>query len=252
MRTETRNGVWHIGDTFDVMRTLPDASVDMILADLPYGTTQNKWDSVLPLDQLWAEYWRIAKPNAAIVLTAAQPFTSALVMSQISAFRYSLVYEKSHATGHLNANRMPMRKHEDVLMFSNLRTVYNPQKQVKKKQNVRGHKKVATSTNNYGSFDPNAERTDDLDVAFPQSIIGFSNSTTGGDRGLHPTQKPVALFEYLICTYTNPGDTVLDNTAGSGTTAVAAENMGRKWICIERDEEYSRKAIERINALPFL
>lgn len=239
------SGVWHIGDTFDVMRTLPSASVDMILCDLPYGTTQNKWDSVLPLDRLWAEYWRIAKPNTAIVLTAAQPFTSALGMSAIRNLRDSFVFEKSQATGHLNANRRPLRKHEDILVFWRDVPPYNAQKQPKPKQDQRGTKRGG-ETSNYGSHDPSAPRTDGTDVSFPCSVIKFNTSPTGGDKGLHPTQKPVALFEYLIRTYTNPSDTVLDNTAGSGTTAVAAEQSGRRWICIERDEEYSLKAMARL------
>lgn len=240
-------GEFHVGDCFEVMATLPDASVDMVLCDLPYGTTQNKWDSVLPLDRLWAEYWRVVRPSAAIVLTAAQPFTSALGMSAIIDLRDSFVFEKSQATGHLNANRRPLRKHEDVLVFCRGTLPYNPQKTSKPKRDqrpaIRGGK-----TDNYGHHDPSAPRTDAKDVSFPTSVLKFNTSSTGGDKGLHPTQKPVALFEYLIRTYTDEGMTVLDNTAGSGTTAIAAINANRRWICIERDEEYAAKAQERIAA----
>lgn len=243
------NGIFGVGDCFDLMAKLPDASVDMVLADLPYGTTRNKWDSVLPLDRLWAEYWRVCKPNAAVVLTAAQPFTSALVMSQMRHFKYDWIWQKSHSTGHLNANRMPMREHESVLIFARKRTAYNPQKQQKEAGKIRPFNKGAqTSTDCYGVNNPNAQRTDAEDVAFPKSIQKFNNAKAEGTGGIHPTQKPVALFEYLIRTYTNEGDTVLDNTAGSGTTAIAAERAGRKWICIERDEEYAAKAMERIRA----
>lgn len=241
---QINNGQFWNGDCLELMADIPDGSVDMVLCDLPYGTTQNKWDSVIPFEPLWKQYWRVCKPSAAIVLTAAQPFTSALVMSQPKAFRYSLVFEKSQATGHLNANRAPLRKHEDILIFGQGIT-YNPQKEPKPKKDqrptIRGSK-----TPNYGSFDPNAERTDRVDVKFPTSVLKFNTSPTGGDKGLHPTQKPVALFEYLIRTYSNPGELVLDNTAGSGTTAVAAERTGRRWICIERDEDYYLNACARV------
>lgn len=236
------------GDCLEIMKTLQAGSVDMVLCDLPYGTTQNKWDSIIPLEPLWHEYWRLLKPNGTIVLTAAQPFTSLLVASNIISFRYSLVYEKSHATGHLNANRAPMRKHEDVLIFAAKKSTYNPQKTKKIASSVRPQKKAAKATECYGSFDPNAPRTDAETVSFPTSVLRFNNSTTGGDRGLHPTQKPVALMEYLICTYTNEGEIVLDNTMGSGTTGVACKNAGREFIGIERDPGYFSIAKKRIES----
>lgn len=213
----------------------------MVLCDLPYGTTQNNWDSVLPLDQLWAEYWRIAKPNAAIVLTAAQPFTSALVMSQIDRFRYDWTWEKNNPSGHLNANRAPLRCHEDILVFATGQTIYNPQK-------TSGHPRKTVvsrdgSSSNYGAQKSTGYSSTDR---YPRSVQQIAGELKR--PGNHPTQKPVALFEYLIRTYTNPGDLVLDNTAGSGTTAVAAEQSGRRWVCIERDEDYSMRAISRIAA----
>jgi hypothetical protein len=227
-----------LGDCFDRMREIADGSVDMVLADLPYGTTQNKWDSVLPLDALWAEYWRVCRPGAAVVLTAAQPFTSALVMSQPRAFRYSWVWEKDNPSGHLNANRAPLRAHEDILVFCQQGAPYNPQK-------TSGHpRKTAYRTggsDNYGDQKPSGYSSTDR---YPRSVQQFAGHLKAGND--HPTQKPVALFEYLIRTYTNPDALVLDNTAGSGTTAIAALNTGRRFICIEREPDYYWPAVARV------
>jgi len=232
------NGKFHVGDCFDVMATLPDASVDMVLCDLPYGTTQNKWDSVLPLDALWKEYWRIAKPNAAIVLTAQPPFDKLLGVSQIHHLAYEWIWEKSKATGHLNAKRQPMKAHENVLVFYRKQSIYNPQKTpgAPYKGNGGGSKR-----DNYGDFAAVREGSTN-GSRYPRSIIKFTHEM----KPIHPTQKPVALFEYLIYTYTDEGMTVLDNTAGSGTTAIAAERSNRQWICIERDEGYAAAAQRRI------
>jgi len=246
MRLNIGRGTFIMGDCLERMVEIPDGSIDMILCDLPYGTTQNKWDSVIPFDALWSHYWRIAKPNAAVVLTAAQPFTSALVMSQIERFKYDWIWRKSHATGHLNANRMPMREHEHVTVFARNTPIYNAQKFLKDKTKVRPEKKGAqTKTSSYGQNDPNAPRTDENTIGFPKSVIEFGSAKTEG-KPQHPTQKPVALFEYLIRTYTNEGDTVLDNCAGSGTAAIAAEQSGRNWICIERDPTYYCAAVARV------
>lgn len=232
-----QDGGFYNADCFDAMRLLPDGCVDMILCDLPYGTTQNKWDSVLPLDTLWKEYWRLIKPNGAVVLTAAQPFTSALVMSQPQFFKYDLTWDKSQITGFLNAKKMPLRRHEDVLFFYKALPTYNPQFTEGKAYSItRKH-----STENYGSQRENV--TENEGRRYPTSILAIPQSR---DNVIHPTQKPVALFEYLIKTYTNPGEIVLDNTAGSGTTAVAARNTGRRWICIERDETYFAAANARL------
>lgn len=238
MITDFPNGRWIEDDCFDAMSEIPDGSVDMILCDLPYGTTQNKWDSVLPLESLWPEYWRIAKPNAAVVLTAAQPFTSALVMSAPDRFRYQWVWEKPKASGFLNARRRPLTSHEDVLVFCAGYSPYNPQGLTS--VSVNSSRKNKSGNGNFGKVSnrPYIQKEGN----FPRSVVRFQHET----KPTHPTQKPVALFEYLIRTYTNPGDTVLDNCAGSGTTAIAAENCGRKWICIERDPDYSAKALERI------
>lgn len=233
---EIGNGTFYIGDCFDVMRDLPNGSVDMVLCDLPYGTTQNKWDSVLPFDRLWAEYWRLSGLDAPIVLTAAQPFTSALVMSQVDKFRYDWSWGKTTATGHLNAKRRPMRNHEDVLVFGTPSILYKP-------QGLREYGKITRRGSNGSNFGISGTENLQTHTGYPRTRIEFPN-----DGKIHPTQKPVALFEYLIRTYTNEDMVVLDNTAGSGTTAIAAENAGRRWICIERDPEYAANAIERIRA----
>lgn len=228
------NGQIALGDCLDVMRSVPSASVDMILCDLPYGTTQNKWDSVIPFEPLWREYWRIC--CGPVVLTAAQPFTSALVMSQVRYFKYEWVWVKSKITGVLNAKKMPVRKHELISVFSKGSTVYNAQGLVRKGTVT----KQGGNSDNYGnrsSSDYVQEWTN-----WPRDIIEIPSEGTT----IHPTQKPVALFEYLIRTYTNEGDTVMDNCLGSGTTAIAAENTGRRWIGIERDPTYFGAACDRI------
>lgn len=231
------NGIFGVGDCFDLMAKLPDASVDMVLCDLPYGTTACAWDSVLPYDRLWSEYWQIVKPEAAIVLTASQPFTSALIMSQPKYFRYCWVWEKDQGVNFMLAKKQPMKVHEDVCVFSRKAAPYNPQ-MTDGKPYISGKGTSGDVTGNVVKVQTRNEGT-----RYPRSVQKFSRQV-----GRHPTQKPVALFEYLIRTYTNPSDTVLDNTAGSGTTAIAAENAGRKWICIERDEGYAEKAMSRIRA----
>lgn len=231
---DIRNGRFLLGDCFEQMATLPDKSVDMVLCDLPYGTTQNKWDSVLPLDALWAEIWRLVNDAGATVLTAAQPFTSGLGSSQINNLRYSLIWDKVRPVGHLNARRRPMQRHEDVLVFCRNTPPYYPQG-VLPSEKINRRSKIGDNYNDSGT------RNKATGTGYPQSILRFPP-----ERGFHPTQKPVALFEYLIRTYTEPDAVVLDMTAGSGTTAIAAERAGRRWVCIERDESYYWQAVARI------
>lgn len=240
-KVEIGNGTFYIGDCFDVMRDLPDGSVDMVLCDLPYGTTQNKWDSVLPLDQVWREYRRVTRSKGAVILTGAQPFTSALITSNLPWFKQALVWKKNVASNFLNAGRQHLMRHEDVIVFGQGQPIFNKQMAVGTPYTARRNGKDDTG-DNYGSI---SSRTDTINLGSrnPISILEFDREV-----GLHPTQKPVALFEYLIRTYTDDDMVVLDNTAGSGTTAIAAENAGRRWICIERDPEYAAKAIERIRA----
>lgn len=233
-----------LGDCFDAMAALPDASIDMVLCDLPYGTTQNKWDSVLPLERLWAEYWRVARPNAAIVLTAAQPFTSVLICSALAQFRYEWIWRKSRPTGQLNAKREPLRDKEDVAVFYRKPPVYNPQMGVGKPNHVSGKPRLKSASANWGQqYEIVEEKTD---KKYPRAVLDFPSLNPIGQ--IHPTQKPVALFEYLIRTYTHEGAIVLDNTAGSGTTAVAAHRCGRDAIVIERDPDYFDKMLARMIA----
>ncbi len=242
------NGRIALGDCLEVMQSIPAGSVDMILCDLPYGTTACSWDSVIPFAPLWSEYWRIAKPNAAIVLTAAQPFTSALIMSQIDRFRYEWIWDRvNKITDALSANNKPMRRHENVCVFYRSKPVYN--KQYIMKPRISGGKRGKFGSAYEGdqykrNGEPFQTSTVNDHPHNPNSIIAIKGR--GGWEGLHPTQKPVALFEYLIRTYTNEGDTVMDNCLGSGTTAIAAENTGRRWIGIERDRGYFGAACERI------
>lgn len=238
-----RTGEFHLGDCFEVMRGLPDSSIDMVLCDLPYGTTRNKWDSVLPLEALWREYWRVCKPKAVVVLTAVQPFTSALVMSQPRNFRHDWVWEKNKATGHLNSQRQPLRAHEDVLVFARAACSYFPQM-------TEGHRPANRVPRNGGSTNYGAQSAGRAyggqTTRYPRSVQKFAIINNDHPDKWHPTQKPAELFEYLIRTYSTKGMTVLDNTAGSGTTAVAAIEAERGWVCIEQDQEYFEAAVGRV------
>lgn len=225
----------HFGDCLELMQELPDQSVDLILCDLPYGTTQNKWDSIIPFEALWSAYHRICR--GAIVLTAAQPFTSALVMSNAKGFRYQWVWEKPKASGFLNARRRPLTAHEDIVVFGGIDT-YNPQGLVAVE--VDNARKNKAGSGNFGKVSdrPYIQKEGN----FPRSVLRFQHETAP----VHPTQKPVALMEYLIRTYTNEGDTVLDNCMGSGTAGVACANTGRNFIGMEMDFKYFRMARKRI------
>lgn len=223
----------YLGDCLEIMPTLPDKSIDMILCDLPYGTTACKWDTIIPFEPLWKQYKRLIKDNGAIVLTASQPFTSALVMSNPGWFKYEWIWDKIKPSSFLTARIEPLRKHESILIFGQGRIAYKPQMtkgRMRNKSPMRNGKDGVFGVYVGG----NAENVND--DYYPKSIIEISNAAQVGKA--HPTQKPVALFEYLIRTYTNEGDTVLDNCAGSGTTGVACQNTNRKFILIEKDEKY--------------
>ena len=229
------------GDCLERMKEIPDASVDLILCDLPYGTTQNKWDSVIPFEPLWEQYRRIAKKSAAIVLTASQPFTTALIASNLRDFRYSLVWDKVGTTGFQTAKVMPLRRHEDICVFYRAKPTYNPSMEVRGAPRKKGGSK--TDNGCYGDLRSAESFNNEY---YPTSIIHVSNASK---RGLvHPTQKPVTLMEYLIRTYTNEGDVVLDNCMGSGTTGVAAVNLNRRFIGIELDQDYFEIAEQRIRS----
>lgn len=227
------------GDCLEVMKDIPDKSIDMILCDLPYGTTACKWDTIIPFEPLWEQYKRIIKDNGAIVLTASQPFTSALVMSNLGMFKYQWVWDKKIPSGMAYARFQPMRQHEDVLVFCDGKTIYNAQMTKRDKPIKGGGMSKGETTNNQNLVA--LKKT--YDYKNPTSILVFDKIRRDS---VHPTQKPVALFEYLIKTYTNEGDLVLDNCAGSFTTAIAAENIKRNWICIEKEAEYCAIGEKRI------
>jgi len=229
----------HHGDCIELMRALPDASVDMVLCDLPYGTTQNKWDSALPLPRLWNEYKRVCR--GAIVLTAQTPFDKVLGASNLAMLRYEWVWEKTHPTGHLNAKRAPMKAHENVLVFYKKQPTYNPIKTGGHVRKTATKRKDETQTYGLQSF---SELGYDSTERYPRSVLKFASDKQR--ISLHPTQKPVALMEYLIRTYTNEGDTVLDNTMGSGTTGVACANTGRRFVGMEMDVGYFEIASKRV------
>ncbi len=231
-------------DCIEGMSLLPSKSIDMILCDLPYGTTQCKWDVVIPLDDLWGQYNRIIKDNGIIVLTSAQPFTSLLISSNIKMFKYSLVWEKSKATGFMNAKKRPLVAHEDILVFYKKLPVYNPQMTLGKPYN-RG--KILRKMEVYGSQRA-TETKSESGLRYPRSVIYFKTAESEG-KVYHPTQKPLALFEYLIKTYTNEGDIVLDNCLGSGTTVVACINTNRNYIGYEKDEKYFKIIKDRLSNL---
>lgn len=230
------------GDCLEEMMKLEAGSIDMVLTDPPYGTTACKWDSVVPLEPMWKQLKRVVKPNGAIVMTASQPFTSALVMSNSKMFRYSLVWEKSTATGHLNAKRMPMRAHEDVLVFYKKLPTYNPQKTTGHKPMNPVYADPNKTTDVYGDH-VQTDNKKGTTERYPRSVLKFPGVTVGTE---HPTQKPVALMEYLIKTYSNEGQVILDFTMGSGTTGVACANLGRNFVGIELDADYFSIAERRI------
>lgn len=223
------------GDCLEIMKQIPDASIDLVLCDLPYGITQNKWDSEIPLSSLWLDYLRLCR--GAIVLTAAQPFTSRLVMSNPEIFKYSWIWRKEAGTGLLNAKKQPLRNHEDVLVFYKSQPTYNPQFWQGKPYKC----KKGGETSNYNPSGTVVTESDGK--RYPLTVLDFQRDK----NKVHPTQKPVALMEYLIRTYTNEGDTVLDNCMGSGTTGVACANTNRVFIGIEQDPKYFQIAKSRID-----
>jgi site-specific DNA-methyltransferase (adenine-specific) len=239
------------GDCFELIKGIPDGSVDCVITDPPYGTTENKWDKKVDLVALWKELYRVAKPNAAFLFTSQMPFTVDLVNSNRKDFRYEWIWEKSQGTGFLNANKMPLKIHEQILVFYRKLPTYNPQKwQGKPLLNIKRSEIISKNYNNH-------KRTPYINptgLRYPVDIIkcdydSLRHNSTQKNKPLHPTQKPVALIEYLIKTYTNPGEVVLDCFLGSGTTAVAAINTGRKYIGLEKETEYIEMTKKNIEAL---
>lgn len=228
------------GDCLEVMKDIPDKSIDMILCDLPYGTTRNKWDCVILLDKLWEHYIRVIKDNGAIVLFAQTPFDKVLGASNLMMLKYEWIWEKPQGTGHLNAKKMPLKSHENILVFYKNLPIYNPQMEGEEIRKIKrsGNK---TKTTNYDNFIYICQS--EYKGRYPKSILKFKKDK----KHLHPTQKPVALLEYLIKTYTNENEIVLDNCMGSGSTMVACINTNRRYIGIEKDEHYFEIAVNRVS-----
>ena len=238
------------GDCFDIFPLIPDKSIDAIIADLPYGTTQNKWDSILPLDKLWEDYERIITDNGIVLLTSSQPFTTTLINSNFKLFKYDLVWHKRTLGGVLNAKKMPLRSHETILVFYKKLPTYNPIKSFGNK--VCGIKKHTVNSENYRNTNKITDYIDD-GSRYPTSVIDITGVVNNSkEKVKHPTQKPIKLLEYLIKTYTNEGNLVLDNTMGSGTTGVACVNTNRNFIGIEKDENYFNIAVERITNTKYI
>ena len=229
------------GDCLELMKNIPDGSVDLVLCDLPYGTTRNKWDSIIPLDKLWEQYKRVIKDNGAIVLFSAEPFTSLLITSNIQWFRYDLIWSKTQGSDFLNANRKPLRSHENICVFYKKQPTYNPQKTDGKPYKA---KSGETTSTNFGKFNGNHHTENKDGKRCPLSVLRFSGEHNRGKQ--HPTQKPTDLLEWLIKTYTNESEIVLDNSMGSGSCGIACVNTNRRFIGIELDEGYFNIAKERI------
>ena len=229
------------GDCLERMKEIPDGSVDMILTDPPYGTTACKWDSIIDLPLMWEQLKRIIKPNGAIVMTASQPFTTTLIASNMKMFRYCWVWNKTRPGNFPLAKKQPMKYHEDIVVFGIKSPKYNPQMISGDRVRVKG------SNKGYSGFNKGLERDDYLKKEYTDFYPSSVYKTPNNERGLHPTQKPVALMEYLIKTYTNESETVLDFTMGSGSTGVACKNLNRRFIGIELDENYFNIAKDRIN-----
>lgn len=235
----------YLGDCLELMpKHVEDKSIDMIFCDLPYGTTQNKWDSVIDLPTLWGEYERVIKDNGAIVLFAQTPFDKVLGESNLKLLKYEWIWEKTQATGHLNAKKMPMKAHENILVFYKKLPTYNPQKTTGHKPMNSGVRRSSLKNENYNEINkvdlPFGGDTD----RYPRTVLEFKSDKQ--KNYLHPTQKPLALIEYMIKTYTNEGDLILDNTCGSGTTGLGAKNLNRNYIMMEQDPKYYEIACKRV------
>lgn len=225
-------------DCMDILKQLPDKCIDAIICDLPYGTTACSWDAIIPFDKLWEQYKRIRKDNTPIVLFAQQPFTSKLVMSNLKEYRHQWVWNKNNSAGFATANIRPFAICEDILVFGENKVNYYPIMTKGVYRNKGGY----SLSDNYGLKPTKSiEKNDEY---YPKNLLNFSNANQNGK--IHPTQKPVALLEYLIKTYSNEGDLILDNCSGSGTTAVACHNLNRRFICIEKDKEYFDASVERL------
>lgn len=231
------------GDCLELMKDIPEGSVDCIIADLPYGTTENDYDKIIPFEPLWEQYNRIIKDNGAIVLFSQQPFTSLLVNSNTKMFRYEWIWQKTKSTGFMNAKKMPLKSHENILVFYKKMPTYNPQG-ITTNVAIKAGRSRKGNSRNYGKTGCGNPDYIQTTSNYPKDIIQFGNPSNKGH--LHPNQKPIALLEYLVKTYTNEGDVVLDNCMGSGSTGVACVNTNRNFIGIELDKHYFDIAKKRI------
>ena len=235
----------YLGDCLEIMPSIDDKSIDLILCDLPFGVTKNKWDIIIPLDKLWEQYNRIIKDNGAIVLFAQGVFSAQLIMSNTKMYKYDLIYKKSNRTsGFLNANRQPLRNHEQILVFYKKQPTYNPQFTEGMPLHSKGivSKEKQGINNNYGKYDTSFDKRAGTTQKYPKSVLDFERP----HPPIHPTEKPVKLCEWLISTYTNENEIVLDNCSGSGTTGLAARNLNRNYIMIEMNEKYYQIGLERL------
>lgn len=250
MIAESENYKLYLGDCLEIMKQIPDSSVDMILCDLPYGVTaKNKWDTIIPYEPLWREYKRVIKDNGAIILFGQDKFTAETMLSNKKMHRYNLIWKKVLPSGFLNANRMPLREHEDIMVFYKKLPTYNPQKKKGKPCHSKGRvvgnmNGEQLQNNNYGDFKCVETKGD---MKFPTSILEFPKPHPS--NAVHPTQKPVELLEWLIKTYTNENEVVLDNCMGSGSTGVATLNLNRRFMGIELEEKYFNIAKERMEEI---
>jgi len=240
MADKPNNYLWN-GDCLELMKDIPDKSMDAIICDLPYGTTACKWDSVIPFKPIWEQYKRIIKDNGAIVLFGSQPFTSSLVMSNTKMFKYEWIWQKSRPANFMNAKYQPMKYHENILVFSIKRHNYYP---IKFKGNKNHASKPRNGKSNIYNIKNNKNGIDTNDMKFPKSIAEFKS--TDSTKNLHPTQKPLELLKYLVKTYTNENDWVLDNTCGSNTTGIACYDLNRNYIGIEKDIDIYNVAKKRV------
>lgn len=232
----------YFGDCLEIMSTIPNKSINAVLVDLPYGTTYADWDSIIPMDKLWEQYKRLIVDNAPLIFTSNQPFTTKLIQSNMEWFKYEWIWDKENASNFANAKKQPLKQHENIIVFSSGQPPYYPVKTPGKINHKQGK-----STKNLSETRLISKRVeDDLSgMKYPKSILYFPKHSS--QCGLHPTQKPLDLIEYLIKTYTKEGDVILDNCCGSGTLAVAADNLNRKWICIENNKKYFETSLKRIN-----
>lgn len=233
-----------LGECLEKLKDVGDKTVDLIMTDLPYNTTQNKWDILIPFAPLWEQYGRVMKDNAAVVLNAAQPFTSQLICSKLEWFKYELIWQKNKPRGFLNAKKQPLRTHESIVVFYKNQPTYNPQKTTGHKP-VNSYTKHTSDGTNYGKTKTEISGGGSTE-RYPTSILAFPVVNNDSEEKYHPTQKPVELCEYLIKTFTNEGDLVLDSCMGSGTSCLAAKRLKRQYIGIEKEEEYYRIATDRL------